>query len=40
VARSRLTDVAIMAIIDWETPSSSSMVCTVVCSDATTDIIQ
>jgi len=40
VARSRLTDVAIMASVEWETASSSDVMCTVACSGATTDTIQ
>ena len=40
VVRSRLTDVATAASIEWETPDSSGVTCTVACSGATTDAIQ
>ena len=40
VARSRLTYVATTASIEWETPDSSDVTCTVACSGATTDTIQ
>ena len=40
VARSRLTDVATTASIEWEKASSSDVMCTVACSGATSDTIQ
>jgi len=40
VARSRLTDVATTASIEYKTSSSCGVMCSVACSGATTDTIQ